>query len=63
MGNTLETPQTALKAIRAKCLDCTSGSISEVRDCGLADCPLHRFRLGKNPDITERETSNQGVQP
>lgn len=48
--NTAETPQTALKAIRAKCLDCCSGSFNEVRDCGLTDCPLFHFRFGKNPD-------------
>ena len=56
MGNTIETPQTALKAIRAKCLDCTCGNIAVVRDCELTDCPLYRFRLGKEPD-TPRQWS------
>ena len=54
--NTLETPQTAIKAIRAKCLDCSGGSSSEVKACELAHCPLYKFRLGRNPNI-KREMS------
>ncbi len=41
---------TPLKAIRAKCLDCAGGSCKEVRLCPNADCPLHFFRAGKNPN-------------
>lgn len=40
---------TSLKAIRLKCLDCSNGSSNEVKLCPVADCPLHEFRLGKNP--------------
>lgn len=54
--NTLETPQTAIKAIRAKCLDCSGGSSAEVKACELTHCPLYKFRLGKNPNI-KREMS------
>ncbi len=46
-GNT-----TALKAIRAKCLDCCLGSTNEVKLCPSADCALYPFRLGKNPNRT-----------
>ena len=42
---------TALKAIRLKCLDCVLGSAQEVQLCPSTDCPLWRFRLGKNPNI------------
>ena len=35
---------TPLKAIRAKCLDCCCGVMSEVRLCSMTDCPLHQFR-------------------
>ena len=41
---------TPVRAIRLKCLDCSGGSASEVRDCTLATCALHKFRLGKNPN-------------
>ena len=41
---------TTLKAIRAKCLDCMCYQPKEVRLCDDTDCPLHRFRLGKNPN-------------
>lgn len=39
-----------LKAIRLKCLDCSGGSKIGVKQCNEADCPLHPFRLGKNPN-------------
>lgn len=41
---------TPLRAIRAKCLDCTCYQPSEVRKCTMEDCPLHPFRFGKNPN-------------
>lgn len=40
---------TPMKAIRAKCLDCCCGQPSEVRKCPATDCPLFRYRFGKNP--------------
>ena len=40
---------TPLKAIRAKCLECSGGSPKEVRFCPAEDCSLFPFRLGKNP--------------
>jgi len=57
--NTIETPQTALKAIRAKCLWCACGSANEVRLCEIKDCPLYRFRSGKNPNIKRTMTDAQ----
>jgi hypothetical protein len=39
----------ALKAIRAKCLDCAGGMPSEVRECQISRCALHPFRMGKRP--------------
>jgi hypothetical protein len=41
---------TALKAIRRRCLDCSGGCKSEVRDCRDVTCELHPFRLGTNPN-------------
>lgn len=39
---------TPLRAIRAKCLDCSAGSAKEVRECVMLDCPLYPYRLGKS---------------
>jgi hypothetical protein len=41
---------TPLKAIKRCCLACAGSVKSEVRDCEHADCPLHPFRFGKNPN-------------
>lgn len=41
---------TPIKAIRVKCLDCSSGQPSEVRRCDIEDCPLLPYRFGKNPN-------------
>ncbi len=41
---------TPLKAIRAKCLDCSCGSTKAVRECPITDCPLYLYRMGKNPN-------------
>ncbi len=40
---------TPLKAIRAKCLDCQAYSPKAVRLCSSIQCPLHIYRMGKNP--------------
>jgi hypothetical protein len=41
---------TPLKAIRAKCIDCSGGQLKEVRECIITDCPLYPFRMGTNPN-------------
>lgn len=40
---------TPMKAIRARCLDCSGGSSKEVRSCTISDCPLYEYRLGHRP--------------
>ena len=35
------------KAIRLKCLDCCCGQSAEVRKCPAVECPLWRYRMGK----------------
>ena len=35
------------KAIRLKCIDCCAGQTSEVRKCPATNCPLWRFRMGR----------------
>jgi hypothetical protein len=39
---------TPLKAIRRKCLAC-AGSKGAVRKCSDCPCPLHDYRMGRNP--------------
>lgn len=48
-----------LKAIRAKCLDCCCGQAGEVKNCTIIRCPLHPFRLGRNPYRTRTMTDEQ----
>ena len=40
---------TPLKAIRLKCLECSAGSIKEVRLCPVRNCELYQYRMGHNP--------------
>lgn len=50
---------TPIKAIRAKCLDCCCDQANEVKLCPATRCPLHPFRLGKNPNIKPREYTEE----
>ena len=44
-------PLTPVKAVRQYCRYwCVDNSIAAVRDCEITNCPLHPFRLGKNPN-------------
>lgn len=44
------------KAIRLKCLDCSCGQAAEVRKCPAVDCPLWRFRMGR--EIKDEENTS-----
>lgn len=46
---------TPMQAIKAKCLDCNCGQAKEIKLCTETSCPLHAFRLGKNPNRKARE--------
>lgn len=35
-----------LKAIQAKCLECSGGSPKEITLCHIFDCPLWEYRFG-----------------
>ena len=50
---------TPIQAIRAKCLDCCCDQANEVKLCLATRCPLHPFRLGKNPNIKPREYTEE----
>ena len=53
---TEEEIKSPLKAIRAFCIDCMGGQVREVKLCPSKICPLHAFRMGKNP-YRKRELS------
>ena len=48
-----------IKAIRAKCLECSCESPYEVRMCPIEDCALYPFRFGKNPYVHKREYTDE----
>ena len=50
---------TPVKAIRAKCLDCSCGNPYEVNVCPLTGCPLYPYRFGRNPNRKGRELSEE----
>lgn len=40
---------TPIKAIRAKCLDCSCGSFTEIKNCTVTNCALYEYRMGHRP--------------
>ena len=48
-GKTKTVNLTPIKATRLRCIDCSQGSLKEVRLCDSRHCPLWPYRLGKNP--------------
>ena len=49
---------TPVKAIRAKCLDCTNNQYTEIKECNITNCSLHPYRFGKRP---KKDNDNQMV--
>ncbi len=45
---------TPMRAIRAKCLDCSCGSPKEVRLCPVTRCALWPYRMGRRPRAAEK---------
>ncbi len=52
-------PMSPLKAIRAKCLDCSCYQAGEVRLCEAINCPLWPFRAGSHPWWGQGEKTGQ----
>ena len=53
-----------LKAIREFCIECMGGRenegyIKHIKNCGVLDCALYEFRLGKNPFHKKQLTDEQ----
>ena len=55
MAKNIKTP---IKAMRAKCLDCTCGSHIDIRKCTVIDCALYPYRIGKKPTQAIVDTIN-----
>lgn len=47
--NYLAKATTPKNAIRAMCVNCMGGYVAEIARCTSKGCPLHPFRMGKNP--------------
>ena len=45
--------RTPIKAIRAKCLECSNNQFNEVRECQITECPLYEYRMGHRPPKNE----------
>jgi len=39
------------KAIKLKCLDCSGGSVNNVKECPCKDCTLYPYRLGEELNL------------
>ncbi len=52
---------TPVKAIRARCLDCSGFQPSQVRNCDIPECPLYLYRFGKNPNRVGIGNSRGGL--
>lgn len=58
-----EMKSTAIKAIKMYCkLECCAGSKKEWLECNNKSCPLHRYRLGKNPNYNKKELTTEEKQ-
>lgn len=42
-------PESPIRAIRAKCIDCSGGAATEARKCVAIGCALWPFRMASNP--------------
>ncbi len=40
---------TPVKAIRAKCKDCSGNQLVVIRKCQITDCALFPYRMGRRP--------------
>jgi hypothetical protein len=38
-----------VKAIKGRCMQCSTFSIKEIKHCAHTDCELYPYRMGKNP--------------
>jgi hypothetical protein len=51
-----------LKVIREKCIDCSGGSLAQVRRCPVQRCALWPYRMGRNP-FSQRRGGAENFHP
>ena len=51
-----------LSAIRQKCLDCSGGMRSEVKNCRIRDCPLWPYRSNALEDELQQQIRMEGME-
>jgi len=44
------------KAVKAKCLDCSGNSVTNVKECPAKDCSLWPYRFGEQPNLFPNKT-------
>ena len=47
------------QAIRDKCIDCCGGFVREVKRCNAYNCPLWRFRMGREIDVDSDDVESE----
>lgn len=52
-----------LTAIRAKCVECSGGSLREVSECRVKECALWSMRMGVNPFHKRTKSVDLGLGP
>lgn len=52
---------TPMKAIRARCLDCSGQQPSEVRNCAVKNCALWSYRMGHRPTTVAKHLAKKGT--
>lgn len=53
---------TPVKAIRAKCMDCTCNQYIEIKLCPVKDCPLYPYRMGHRPKVEDLSTNEDKIE-
>jgi hypothetical protein len=55
---------TPIRAIRAKCLDCSAGQYIEIKLCPVKECALYPYKMGKRPkkSLDSPMVSEKGTQ-
>lgn len=51
---------TPIKAIRAKCIECSCGSKQDVRLCPIKKCALYPYRMGHRPKVGKDTADESG---
>jgi hypothetical protein len=49
----------SVKRVRTHCLECMGGRYKLVAGCGDRGCPVHPFRMGRNPNYTQNRNRDQ----